>query len=91
MGEHKSVYSIVGKRTEESGSANVRGAVAHGGIRDLSDLISDVKLTKVNGRVEDGGHSFSEGSVVLWQHRHGLGVGRRRVEDGLTPLGAPGI
>ena len=47
--------------------------------------------TEVDGRAKDGGHGFSDGGVALWQREHGPGVGRRRVEDEMTPFGAPKI
>ena len=53
------------------------------------DPAAPVDLTKVDGRAKDEGHGFSDGGLVLWQRQHGPGVGRRRVEDEMTPFGAP--
>ena len=65
MGEHKHICSIVGKRAEESGSVDGLGVVAHGGIEDLGDLTSPVKITEVDGRAKDGGRGFSNRGVAL--------------------------
>ena len=67
MGGQKCICGVIGQCTEENSDVDALGVgVAHGGVEDVVDLICIVKMIEMDGRAEDGGHGFSDGSVMFW-------------------------